>query len=248
MDVSLAYWLGADAYFIEDDGTGYDRVTELYGVPKDKTYCWPIPISAPTPSPYRFREALGIPDGAEVVLAVGRMVPVKRMDLALEVAIQVAHRIPSCHAVIVGDGPELPSLVARRSELDPDVSRRIHLPGLLTRDQLGSAYREATIFISLQEHSVSGTNLRDALIHGMAVVAVRRAADSAVRSLVKDGDNGRLIDEEQIKSFPDVVAELLLSPDARERLSTRAATRAREEFETWDARVEREVRIMRSLL
>jgi glycosyltransferase involved in cell wall biosynthesis len=52
----------------------------------------------------RLRLELGIPDEAQVVTAIARLAPIKRIDRFLRVAVEVAAERPEARFVVVGDG------------------------------------------------------------------------------------------------------------------------------------------------
>lgn len=245
-DIVAAYYCRADAYFIEDDGTGCDRVAEYFGIPREKVHLWAIPIEQPK-GVSGFRERHGIPADVPLVLAAARMVSVKRMDLAANVMASVLDQNTRAHAVLVGDGPERESIHDMVEGLSLAVKSRIHMTGTITRDELSSAYRESDVFITLQEMSVSGTNLRDALVHGSAVVAVRRREDRAVGGLIEHEVNGILIPEDRLEEFPLAVLELLADKPKRICLSEAARQRANREYETWEKRIARQEQILANL-
>ena len=79
------------------------------------------------------RPSLGVPDGARLVLALGRL----HRNKAFDVLVRALPRLPGVHAVIAGEGPER----AERSDLArrEGVADRLHLPGW--RDDTGAPAR-----------------------------------------------------------------------------------------------------------
>ncbi len=69
------------------------------------------------------RAALGVPDGAKLVLALGRL----HRNKGFDVLIRALARLPDAHALIAGEGPERAALAAlARAE---GVAARVHMPG-----------------------------------------------------------------------------------------------------------------------
>ncbi|MFN0052118.1 MAG: glycosyltransferase [Planctomycetales bacterium] len=73
---------------------------------------------------------LGIPAGARVIVAVGRLDRQKGLEYLLDAAAQVAPAHPQAHWLLVGDGPERERLQAQRDRLG--LSDRVHFAGRRT--------------------------------------------------------------------------------------------------------------------
>ena len=58
------------------------------------------------------RAQLGIPADAVVVLAMGRLVPIKRLERVIEAIAMVAPQFPDVRLAVVGDGEERVALEA----------------------------------------------------------------------------------------------------------------------------------------
>ncbi len=80
-----------------------------------------------------------------LVVAVGRLVPVKRFDALLDALAKVRIDHPGMRAVIVGEGYERERLEARRHELGAD--DWIDMPGKLSDDELVDIYRRAWVLV-----------------------------------------------------------------------------------------------------
>lgn len=249
LDVVFAYRCGADAYLIVDDGTGGDELARRLGAPASAIHHWDIPVALPAEPPAEpARAQLGIPEGAPVILAAARMVPIKRMDLCLDSMITLLRADGRTYAVLVGDGPMRAELERQVANLPATIAGRIRFTGYLPRERFSHLLASSDIFLTLQEGSVSGTNLRDAMLHGRCVVAVRRVRDRAVGSLISSGTNGLLVDESEIHRVPDVLLELVRDPERRRRLGQAALATARERFQTWPQRIDAEERLLRQLV
>src|SRR5262249_11808254 len=73
----------------------------------------------------RARAALGIPAGAPVVGAVGRLVPTKRFD----VLVRAVAQLPGVTLLLAGDGPERPAL--QRLAGEAGIADRVVFAGAL---------------------------------------------------------------------------------------------------------------------
>jgi glycosyltransferase involved in cell wall biosynthesis len=162
-----------------------------------------------------------------LVVAVGRLVPVKRYDLLLRALARVKRDHPGLEAVIVGEGYEQPAIEALRAELGAE--EWVHLRGRLSEDELVDLYRRAWVLTSASAREGWGMTITEAAACGTPSVVTRIAGHE---DAVVDGETGLLVDGDE-----DGIArgiDALLSDDVlRKQLADGALTYA-ERF-TWDA-------------
>ena len=106
------------------------------------------------------RETLGISQHQSLALLVARLVPEKRVALAL----QALALIQDLSAVVVGDGPELASLRARFPSA--------HFTGYLPRHEALRWIAAADVLVSASAHEGAPSVVREARALGVPVVAV----------------------------------------------------------------------------
>jgi glycosyltransferase involved in cell wall biosynthesis len=125
-----------------------------------------------------------------LVVAVGRLVPVKRFDLMIEGLVELKRRQPELRAVIAGEGYERPALdqLIRSHHAESWLS----LPGHVTDDELIDLYRSAW--------AVASTSLREGW--GMTVTEAGACGTPAVVSRISghldavvDGRTGLFFDD-----------------------------------------------------
>ncbi len=137
------------------------------------------------------RRELQLPPDIPLVLWVGRIVPVKGLDVLVAATRRLASAVPGVRVYLVGDGPDAPRMRAlvRRYGLD-DV---VHFVGMVPHDQLGRWYRAADVTV-LSSHSEGIPNvLLESMACGTPFVATRvggvpEIADPSVDRLVPAGD------------------------------------------------------------
>jgi len=160
-----------------------------------------------------------------LVVAVGRLAPVKRFDELIRAAVVARATVPDLQVEIVGSGPmrdELEALVAaERAE------GWIHLVGQVDHQALVSLYQRAWLVSSASLAEGWGLTMTEAAACGTAAVATDIRGH---RSSVVDGVTGVLAPLERLG---EVLAEVLVDHDRRERLA--AAALARAQTLTWDA-------------
>jgi glycosyltransferase involved in cell wall biosynthesis len=143
------------------------------------------------------RRRLGIAGGRPVLLWVGRMVPVKALDVLLDACARLRERGVPFALHLVGDGPLRRPLEARAAALG--LSDSVAFVGAVAHDRLPDWYRAAD-FMLLPSHSEGVPNvLRESLACGTPFVATRvggipELAEGAANRLVPPGDPAALAD------------------------------------------------------
>ena len=110
---------------------------------------------------------------APLVVAVGRLVPVKRFHALIDALAAVRQRQPALRAVIVGEGYEREALEAQVHELGAD--DWISLPGRIGAAALVDLYRSAWVVASASAHEGWGMTITEAAACGTPSVATRIA-------------------------------------------------------------------------
>jgi glycosyltransferase involved in cell wall biosynthesis len=141
-------------------------------------------------------------DPDPLVVAVGRLVPVKRFDVLIDALADVKTRCPALRAVIVGDGYERDALERRIAELG--AQDWISLPGRVDASALLDLYRRAWLVASASRHEGWGMTITEAAACGTPAVATRIAGHS---DAIVDGVTGILTDDD--KSFAAAIERVL---------------------------------------
>jgi glycosyltransferase involved in cell wall biosynthesis len=163
---------------------------------------------------------------APLVVAVGRLVPVKRYDALLRVLARVKRAHPDLEAIVVGDGYEQPALEALRAELG--ATSWVHLRGRVADDDLVALYRRAWVVASASAREGWGMTVTEAAACGTPAVVTRIAGHT---DAVVDGETGLLADGED--GLAGALDAVLGDEVLRKQLGEGALAHA-ERF-TWDA-------------
>jgi glycosyltransferase involved in cell wall biosynthesis len=161
-----------------------------------------------------------------LLVAVGRLVAVKRLPLMVNAMTQLRKRVGELQVVIVGEGYQRPELEAQVA--DANAEGWIHLPGRLPTDQVVDLYRRAWAVTSFSGHEGWGMTLTEAAACGTPAVA---SDIPGHRDAVVDGETGLLgaSDNDIVRLLEQVITDAPL----RERLGAGALKRAA--TLTWDA-------------
>jgi glycosyltransferase involved in cell wall biosynthesis len=160
-----------------------------------------------------------------LVVAVGRLMPVKRFDILIDAMVRVRARVADAELVIVGDGAEhdhLDSLIEAH-----DAKEWVTLAGRVGDDELVSLYRKAWVVASASAAEGWGMTITEAAACGTPAVATDIAGH---RDAVRNGVSGVLAPVERLS---DAIAEVLSDEGQRKRLAEGARLRA--QTLTWEA-------------
>ena len=170
------------------------------------------------------------PDGERspvpLVVAVGRLVPVKRFDMLIEALARARVHRPDLRAVIIGEGYERPRLEALRRHHGAEAW--LELPGRLDDDAMVDWYRKAWVVASSSQREGWGMTLTEGGACGTPAVATRIAGH---QDAVVDGKTGLLVDNRD--ELAGALLRVLGDPGLRRRLSAGALRHAR--TFSWDA-------------
>jgi len=201
------------------------EIEEMLGLRADR-----ITVAPPGVDP-RYTPALAaMRSPVPLVVAVGRLVPVKRFDVLLRALARVKKEQPALEAVIVGEGYERPALESLRAELG--ATDWVQLPGRVGEDELRSWYRRAWVVASSSQREGWGMTLTEAAACGTPSVATNIAGHA---DAVLDGESGLLVDDGD--DLAPALARVLGDEVLRSRLAKGALARAR--WFTWEATARR---------
>jgi len=172
-----------------------------------------------------------------VILSVARLIEKKGIEVLLEALARISPKL-QWRFVQVGDGPLKGSLQNRARALG--LSEKITWRGALTQDELLIEYRKADLFALASRVASDGDRdglpnvLMEAQSQGLACVATRV---SAIPELVRDGQSGLLVEENDADALARALEALIGSPARRRALGGAGQARVVETF-ALDANVE----------
>ena len=188
------------------------------------------------------REHLGLAD-EPVILYVGRIEPLKGLDVLLE-AVPMLDAARS-RLLIVGGTPgrdaELERLRRRARELG--IAERVTFTGALKQTDLPDYYRAADVFVLPSYSESFGLVALEAMACATPVVASRVGG---LKTFILDGHTGYLIPWHCPDPFAQRIDMLLSNPPLRETMGSAAADHARSM--SWSASAENLSRLYSSLL
>jgi glycosyltransferase involved in cell wall biosynthesis len=184
-----------------------------------------VPVEAlarAAPDRAEARARLGLPPEAFVIVGVGRFVRVKGFDLLVAALPRVAAAVPRALLVLVGDGPERPTLGARAAALG--VADRVRWLGPIDGEPatLAGLLAAADVCAAPSRNEGMGRSLVEAMALGVPVVA---AAVGGVPAVLGD-DAGRLVPPEDVEALAAALVELAEDRALRAKYAESARRRA----------------------
>ena len=182
------------------------------------------------PDPARraiWRERLGIPASAPMLLGVGRMATKKGFHLLIDALPALLDALPEAHLVLAGGGDRLEEF--RRGAAP--FAGRVHFPGAVLHDTLPDLYRAADLFVLPAVHDAKGNvdGLPNVILEAMATGTPVVASDlEAFARVLEDGRAGAMFISEDSGDLARTVVGLLGDPARREALRRAGHARARQ--------------------
>jgi len=160
-----------------------------------------------------------------VIISVGRLVPIKGYSNLLSSFQLVSNKISSVKLIVVGDGPEKDNLITSAFSLG--LSNQIFFLG--QRDDVPDLLRLSDIFALSSLSEGLSCSIIEAMASGLPVVATDVGGNS---ELITDNVNGYLVPEGNIELFSNRLMDLLLDKIKREEYSSMSHLIANREFST----------------
>jgi glycosyltransferase involved in cell wall biosynthesis len=156
------------------------------------------------------------------LLALGRLVPHKRVEIAIDAVADLVPEFPDLQLIVAGRGwwsGELARYVARRGLED-----HVRLVGFVSPERRHELYAQSWVSLVPSLKEGWGLTVVEAGVHATPTVAFRSAG--GVAESIVDGQTGLLADDQA--SFVAQVRSLLRNDAARERLGANAERYARQ--------------------
>jgi len=179
---------------------------------------WPLPPQPPLISPQSV-----LPLERKVVLAVGRLAPVKNFGVLIDTFAQLASRHGHWDLVILGEGGERAALEARVRQYG--LRNRVFLPGIA--GNVGQWYAHAGLYVMTSRSEGFPNTLAEALAHGLPAVSVD--CDTGPRDIIRHDIDGLLVPPGDAPALADALERLMGDADLRAAFGARAQD-ARQRF------------------
>lgn len=171
------------------------------------------------------RARLGLPGEVPIVGVPGTLRPVKGHPFFLEAFSRVLRQVPTCLAVLTGDGE-----AGYQAELHAFIrSRKLeeHVRFLGTVEDMPAFYRSCDVVCVPSRSEPFGRTVIEAFACGRPVVAT---AVGGIRETVEHGKSGLLVSYGDVDSLASAVVAVLTDRSFAARLATAARCKAEREY------------------
>jgi glycosyltransferase involved in cell wall biosynthesis len=178
-------------------------------------------------APRGFRARLAIPDTAFVILYLGRIHPIKRLDLLAEAFAQVRGSHAATHLVLAGpdDRGHLAGVMRRLTSH----AGFVHAVDALGEDDKWALLREADVSVQCSDSESFGLAIVEAMAAGVPVVVTRTCPWPEIEAR----DCGFWVDQ-SAPAIADAIRRLIADRARANAMGERGAAFARERY-SWDA-------------
>lgn len=217
-------------------------LVKLYGADEQKITVIPPGVDTdrfhPPGDRQALKKALGFPEGP-LVFALGRLDRRKGFDLYLRAAAKVKEQLGKDSDVqfvlSAGASKEHAHEIKERDRLRElleslSIEDSVTWLPILQEDDIPRYYGTANVFVLPSRYELFGIVMLEAMACGVPVVATKFGGPPEV---ITDGENGRLVDPTDIKSFATAIADLIRHPEQRKRMG-KAARKTIENSYSWE--------------
>jgi glycosyltransferase involved in cell wall biosynthesis len=242
-ELAIDRWLARRTDRIVVNSSGVRDFYVRHGLPQEKFVVIPNGISAPPPTDISREELhseLGLPTGARMIGAVGRLWPQKRIKDLIWAADLLKVIRDDVHLLIIGDGPHRRRLEQFRRQVR--IEDKVHFLG--HRSDVPRLMPHFDLFWLGSEYEGLPNVIMEAMIAGVPVVATDISGN---RDLVVPGETGYLVPVGDRAALARQAVKLLDDAELARRLGEAGRRRVLEEFSV-ERMVERHVQLYRELL
>ena len=206
-------------------------VKEAAGISENKIILMPAVASQVVSRSRRFTR------DTFTVLSIGRFVPLKGMDVAIEAYADFFHELSAAdqgkvELKLVGKGPEKEKLIALARKLK--IAASVTFIEWMPRAELDLVYRSADLFL-FPSHEGAGMVIPEALSYGLPVLAFDNFGPGELIDATCGVKVPYLSYQASVERFSQELTQLFNEPGRRNRLSENAIRYHREKL-TWETK------------
>ena len=224
LKAGIKRYIIANAYKCFSTSAEFDRYCTAYGAKPENILRYPFTsvkreelLTEPLTKEERrkWRQEFGVAEECAVV-SVGQFIPRKGFDLLLECCRDLPENVG---VYIVGGKPTEEYLAIRdRYEL-----KQVHFVEFMPKKRLMQFYRAMDIFALFTREDIWGLVVNEAMANGLPVIGTDRCI--AALELVEQGQNGFLVETENVAQMKEALLRLVNSEELRDKMSCAAFRR-----------------------
>lgn len=159
-----------------------------------------------------YRKELGIPEEAFVMIYVAELIPNKNQEMLLKVLKMLREKNLAVYLILAG--PDHYDGYLQRMAADMDLMEYVRFLGW--RNDIGQLMHTADVCTASSIREGFGINLIEALYCGLPVVATNNRGH---RMALKNGENGLLVDQNDVDGMTEYVKRIMDDSTFREKYS-----------------------------
>jgi len=171
----------------------------------------------------KLKKELRLPNDSSLIGIVGRIVPIKNHKLLIQAASKVIAQKENIYFLIVGDGPLRKKIEKLSYELN--INKNIIFTGW--RNDLPLIYASLDILVCSSDNEGTSVSVIEGMASGCPVITTNVGGHP---DIISDGNNGYLIEPQNIDSLTKKILELLNNPKKSAHLSENARLDAKNNF------------------
>jgi len=187
------------------------QVERIHGVGVDEKRYFPVSEE----EKQELRTSMGVDKEQKLILCIGELLPNKNQTMAIKMMQEVIKKFPTAQLLLAGNGPEKEQLENKIKEYG--MQSNVKLVGYVTN--LQDYQHIVDVAVSCSKREGLPLNIVEAMLSGTPVVATMNRGH---RELIKDKQNGYLVDVDDFRGMSDYVIDLLNSKEEYNRIKHRA--------------------------
>lgn len=192
-------------------GTPQKENLEYYGITRERNFSCPMTVSSERigreynalPSKTVLKKKYGV-EGKKVFLFVGRLEPVKNVELLIDAFVQISKENKDVALMIVGDGTLMRSL---KEKVKQSGTNEIYFEGYRVFPELIEYYKVADIFVLPSSFEPWGLVVNEAMICGLPVLISSKVGCET--DLVDHNKNGIIFESENTEALLSAMKKML---------------------------------------
>ena len=165
------------------------------------------------------------PEPGHKIVFVGRLHPVKRVDLLLKAFAKLRKLYPDASLNIVGDGVERQKLITLANDLE--LGQSVHFLGFQNHEKVLELLRQADLMVLSSKMEGNPKVLIEAMMLKVPIVATNVPG---IRDMIQNGETGHLVDSDLPEDLTNAMSVLLSKRKYGRRIAENAYEFAKNHF------------------
>lgn len=243
----MGFKIPCDFLIVDNDGTQGDRIAARLGVPETRLKFLMNGVDKDMYDPdltvADARRSLQIPAEKDVMMTLGRLSVWKGVDKLIRAIPEIAAERPNILVLIIGSGEEKSALVDLSQKVG--IENCIRFEGSVLHADVKTYMRAVDIFVSTQDVTNFGVHIMEAMICGKCIVTLNNADTG---KYITNNVTGILLEPDRLDLLPSTIITVLRDGELRTRLGLNARLHAARNFQTWNERMDTEVKLVEGLV